>query len=95
MADRIAQIDGRLNEIGNREQATQNEQLLILLAQERLALTNERISLTLPQAQGIILSCEFYLTLPSHIFHICILFAFVEFNWMRSFYWCHFISYSR
>jgi len=50
MADRIAQIDGRLNEIGIREQATQNEQLLILLAQERLALTNERISLTLPPA---------------------------------------------
>lgn len=48
MADRITQIDGRLNEIGIREQATQNEQLLILLAQERLALTNERISLTSP-----------------------------------------------
>ena len=47
----FAQIDERLNIIGNREIATQNEQLLILLAQERLALTNERISLTSP-AQG-------------------------------------------
>ena len=56
MADRVAQIDERLNIIGNREIATQNEQLLILLAhQERLALTNERISLTSPApapAQG-------------------------------------------
>ena len=43
MADRVAQIDERLNIIGNREIATQNEELLILLAQERLALTNERI----------------------------------------------------
>jgi len=48
MADRVAQIDGRLYEIGIREQAMQNEQLLILLAKERLALTNERISLTSP-----------------------------------------------
>ena len=48
MADRVAQIDERLNIIGNREIASQNEQLLILLAQERLALTNERISLTSP-----------------------------------------------
>jgi hypothetical protein len=49
MADRVAQIDERLNIIGNREIATQNEQLLNLLAhQERLALTNERISLTSP-----------------------------------------------
>ena len=48
--DRVAQIDGRLNEIGIREQGTQSEQLLVLLAQERLALTNERISLTSQQA---------------------------------------------
>ena len=48
MSHRVAQIDGRLIEIGIREQVTQNEQLLILLAQERLALTNERISLTSP-----------------------------------------------
>jgi hypothetical protein len=50
-ADRVSQIDIRLNEIGIREQATQNEQLLVLLAQERLALTNERISLTSPATQ--------------------------------------------
>ena len=50
-ADRVPQIDIRLNEIGIREQATQNEQLLVLLAQERLALTNERISLTSPATQ--------------------------------------------
>jgi hypothetical protein len=49
MADRIAQIDVRLNEIEIEKKAAQNEQLLILLAQERLALTNERIALTLPQ----------------------------------------------
>jgi hypothetical protein len=50
-ADRVPQIDIRLNEIGIREQATQNEQLLVLLAQERLAMTNERISLTSPATQ--------------------------------------------
>jgi len=45
---RVTDIDGRLAQIGIREQATQNEELLILLAKERLALTNERISLTSP-----------------------------------------------
>ena len=50
-ADRVPQIDSRLNEIGIREQATQNEELLVLLAKERLALTHERISLTSPATQ--------------------------------------------
>ena len=48
MSDRVPQIDSRLAQIEIEKQATQNEQLLILLAQERLALTNERISLTSP-----------------------------------------------
>jgi hypothetical protein len=48
MANRVTEIDGRLAQIGIREHATQNEELLILLAKERLALTNERISLTSP-----------------------------------------------
>jgi hypothetical protein len=71
MADRVAQIDERLNIIGNREIASQNEQLLILLAQERLALTNERISLTSPHpvapAPGPVNSIERF---PSHILRI-------------------------
>ena len=45
MTERVAIIDERLRILGIREEATQNEQLLILLAQERLALTKERISL--------------------------------------------------
>lgn len=52
---RLAQIENRLVEIGRREKATQNEQILLVLAQERLvlaqeilALTNGRISQTSP-----------------------------------------------
>ena len=48
MANRVTEIDGRLAQIEIEKQATQNEELLILLAKERLALTNERISLTSP-----------------------------------------------
>ena len=48
MSDRVPQIDIRLAQIEIEKQATQNEELLILLAKERLALTNERISLTSP-----------------------------------------------
>ncbi len=63
MSDRVSQIDSRLAQIEIEKQATQNEQLLILLAQERLALTNERISLTSPApapAPGNYPSCEFH-----------------------------------
>ena len=52
MSDRVPQIDSRLAQIEIEKKATQNEQLLILLAQERLALTNERISLTSAPAPG-------------------------------------------
>ena len=48
MANRVTEIDGRLAQIEIEKQATQNEELLIPLAKERLALTNERISLTSP-----------------------------------------------
>ena len=78
MADRVAQIDVRLNEIGIREQSLQNEQLLVLLAEERLALTNERISLTSPAPAlgNYPVPVNFYELFPSNIFHICILFSF-------------------
>lgn len=48
MADRVGQIDSRLAQIDIEKQATHSQQLVILLAQERLALANERISLTSP-----------------------------------------------
>ncbi len=68
MSDRVPQIDSRLAQIEIEKQATQNEQLLILLAQERLALTNERISLTSPAppapAPHPVNSIELF---PSHI----------------------------
>ena len=74
--DRVAQIDGRLNEIGIREQATQNEQLLVLLAKERVALTDERISLTSPATQPGKFPVPMYSIEPfqSHICQVCILF---------------------
>ena len=46
--ERVGAIDTRIVEITERERNTTSEQLLIILAQERLVLTNERISLTTP-----------------------------------------------
>lgn len=48
MSVRIAQIDSRLAQI--KIEFTHNEQILIGLAKERLALTNERILLISPPA---------------------------------------------
>ena len=61
-ADRIAAIDSRLVVIGRKEDTLNDVELLRILAQERLALTNERISLTtqsgqfLPTKSGIFVS---------------------------------------
>ena len=53
MSERVSDIDKRLAQIEIKEQSTVSEQLSILLAQERLALTKERILLTSP-TPGII-----------------------------------------
>ncbi len=68
MSDRVPQIDSRLAQLEIEKQATQNEQLLILLAQERLALTNERISLTSPAPAPAPGTVNFIVLFPSHIF---------------------------
>ena len=73
MSHRVPQIDSRLAQIEIEKQATQNEQLLILLAQERLALTNERISLTSAPAPAP--GNYPILRIPSHTCRISILFA--------------------
>jgi hypothetical protein len=64
--DRVSQIDIRLAQIEVREQATKNEGILSLLLQERIALTNERISLTSPKAGNYFKSFEFIEPFPSH-----------------------------
>lgn len=62
-AQRIIAIDTRLEQIEAEKKSTKNEELLIILGRERLALTNERVALTIPApapAQGnVYLSCEF------------------------------------
>lgn len=73
MADRVAEIDKRLNEIKITEQTTQNEQILLSLQQERVTLTNERFAVT-SQAAAAGNFDNFIELCPSHIFRICLSF---------------------
>jgi hypothetical protein len=72
--DRVSQIDIRLAQIEDEKHATQNEGIILILSQERLALTNERISLTSPTAPGNYFKSFEFIESFHRIFPIFILF---------------------
>jgi hypothetical protein len=78
--DRVSQIDIRLAQIEDEKHATQNEGIILILSQERLALTNERISLTSPTAPGnYFKSFEFIELFPSHFSYLYFILLLMNF----------------